>query len=237
MKVEAASGTLIFAETLRMRYLPLSFWIILSLMLAAFTVAFHLGGGPFVVTIVMVIFNVILFWRLIARYLFGRAVIEIGTDGLYVTTNFPRGKHLKLLDLHQFSEVILKFYPEFGHMGYCRGGLAFLPWSYGMDVALMLGYYRLESLYFKPLFGEKEIHFLLKNKTAGDLVVLDTNRPLEFVDALEKTVRSSLNNSFKVTIESKPTFTVRYLPKILYFVVSVLLIVLISFLSTYIFRN
>ncbi|MGD9818138.1 MAG: hypothetical protein AB7V04_05480 [Desulfomonilaceae bacterium] len=47
MKVEAASGTLIFAETLRMRYLPLSFWIILSLMLAAFTVALHLGGGPF----------------------------------------------------------------------------------------------------------------------------------------------------------------------------------------------
>lgn len=214
-----------------MRLFPLAFWVIVSFLLTAYTMLIFIDGGSFLVALLLAVTVLALYLRPTAKYLFGKVITEIRTDGLYVITDSPPKKPFKLLTWNQFSGVTLKYYPEFGHMGYARGGLALTPWSYGLYAALMLGYYRVGCFFQKPLFGEKEIHFVLKNKAAGDLIVLNTNRPSEFVDALETVMSGGPDNSFKVTVEPKPTFRERYLPTILYFLVAVLIIAFVIMVS------
>lgn len=235
MKSEASPGSLIFSETLRMRLLPLSIYLITSIFLMALFTVFCLIGVPFLATLVLVILSLVLCWAPTSKHLFAKVVTEIRTDGLYVQTDFPKVKYLKLLKWNQFSEITLKYYPDFGHMGYVGGGIAYTPWSYGSYAAMMFGYYRYGSLYQKPLFGEKEVNFLLNDKTAGDMVVLDTNKPEEFVQALEKALNCDPNNSLKVKTEPKPTFGQRYLPKLLFFLFALLIIVVVTFASRLLF--
>ena len=235
MNPEASPGTLIFSETLRMRLLPLIVYLITSFFLMAFITAFCLGGGPYWGAAMFFVLSLCLCWAPTRKHLFAKVVTEIRTDGLYVRTDFPKDKYIKLLNWNQFSEIILKYYPEYGHMGYMGGGVAYTPWSYGSFAAMMFGYLKYEALFFKPLFGEKEVHFLLKDKTAGDLVVLDTNKPQEFVHALEKALSGVPNNLLKVEIEPKPTFRQRYLPKILFFLVGLLIIAFVTIAARVLF--
>jgi len=187
-------GTPIFTETLRMRGLHTLFWSLLSLFWVVGTIALALDKGSFFPPAFFFFLGLPLILPAI-KYVSGWVIVEITTDGLYVETTFPRRTRLKLFGWEQIHSYELKYYPETGHLGFSKSGL-FSPWSYGLYAASFLRYGMIGSLYWKPLFGEKEVHFQVTRNGRGTLIVMDTNRPSDFVRAVEEAASASLNKRF-----------------------------------------
>jgi hypothetical protein len=198
----------IFKETLRMRTLHILIWVVFSLVFIAYTIIMALDKRSFFGPVFLSLLG-LPFMLPAIKHVLGRVIVEVTTDGMYVETTFPRRKRLKLFGWEQIHSCELNYYPETGHLGFSKSGL-FSPWSYGFYAAAVMRYGMIGSLYWKPLFGEKEVHFQVSRNGGRNLIVMDTNRPADFVRAVEEAASAFLKRDFRVTIQEKPGPRERY---------------------------
>jgi hypothetical protein len=229
---ENAPGKVLFSETLRMRSLPLSVYAGLSLLLALVLIITTLPSEPETFKILlMFVVALVFFWIPTTKYVLGSVISEIRSDGLYVRTNFPLRRHIKLFGWEQLTECNFKYYPKFGDLGHSLDGFS-SPWHYGYYAAYNLRYN--SDLCFKPLFGEKEVHFVLGNKSPNGLIVMDTNSPPELAEALREAMGYFPNQQFGIIFEEEPSLRNRFTGVILIalaiIVITILLLKLVSLL-------
>lgn len=205
---EGKDGKVIFQETLKMRELHTVLFSMLGLFWIAVTIALVCGGSLFG-SIFFLLLGLPIIILPSLKYLFGRVILRVTTYGIYVETTFPKRKSLKLLGWEQVQSSELKYYPESGHLGFFKSGL-FSPWSYGFLAAAYLRYGMIGSVHWKPLFGDKEVHFQVTRNGVESFIVIDTTMPSDFVKAIEEAASSFLNKDFNVTIQEKPSPRERY---------------------------
>ncbi|MDQ1237898.1 MAG: hypothetical protein QG577_82 [Thermodesulfobacteriota bacterium] len=216
-------STPIFKETLKMRALHTSLWAGVSLFWIAGTIILALDKRSVFGPVVFLLLGLPIFLLPSIKYVFGRVIVEITTDGMYVETTFPRRKRLKLLGWEQVKSCELKFYPDSGHLGFFKSGL-FSPWSYGFLAAAYLRYGMIGSLHWKPLFGDKEVHFQVTRNGVKSFIVIDTKKPSDFVKAVEEAASSFFNKDFKVTVQGKPSPRERYYLPVVGLLVAVIIV-------------
>lgn len=229
---ENAPGKVLFSETLRMRSLPLSVYAGLSVVLALALLVVSLPSEPETYKIFLMSgIALVFFWIPTTKYVFGSVISEIRSDGLYVRTNFPLRRHIKLFGWEEVTECIFKFYPKYGDLGYSLDGFS-STWHYGYYATYNLRYN--SDLCFKPLFGEKEVHFMLGMKSPNGLIVMDTNSPPELAEALREAMGYFPNQQFSIIFEEEPSLRNRFTGVILiavaFILIPILLMKLVSLL-------
>jgi hypothetical protein len=208
---------LIYSENLRMRGVHLTLWTLGFLFFTSASLTMLSLSNGLLKFLLSLSFFLPTFGFPTFKFWIARIKVEITTDGLYTRTNFPSVQRSRLFGWEQLTFCELKYWPKWGMLGDSKSGLFSKRWSFGRYVSRInsFNYAPGNYNYFKPIFGEKEVCFTVKENGETRTIVLDTNNPFDFVQAIERTMLVFNDKPFSVMIEKKTSFWERFSTQII----------------------